>query len=52
MKKEELYNKIDPLLNGIIGRLTFLKTKSIPAKEAHAMALEIAAELDDWIKDE
>ena len=49
-EKEVLYNKINPKLNSIIGRLTMLRNSEI-GREAHIIALQIADILDDWINE-
>ena len=49
--KEEIYNKINPILNELVGRLTML-SDTAQGKKAHEMALEIANLLDDWINEE
>ena len=49
---KEIYDKITPLMNGIIGRLTVLRGGSALAKECHEMTLEVAKELDEWINEE
>lgn len=48
--KEELYEKINPLINQIVGRLTMLRDTQ-QGKEAHELALKLAILLDDWINE-
>ncbi len=50
-EKERLYDKLNPLLNGIIGRLTVASLNSPHAAEAHEMAIDLANLLDDWINE-
>lgn len=52
MNKEQFYDKVNPLLNGIIGRLTVIRLESEAGKEAHRMALDLANIFDDWINEE
>lgn len=49
-EKEKLYNKINPLMNGIVGRLIMLRNTE-QGKEAHEMALEVCNLLDEWINE-
>jgi hypothetical protein len=50
-EKEKLYNKINPLINGVVGRLTIYYKDNGALGEAHKMSLEIANLLDEWINE-
>ena len=50
--KEEFYDKANPIVNQIIGRLAISRNISQSASEAHELAIKLGNLLDDWINEE